>query len=217
MKNAQALTTRTLLDRFIAKTITRRRSDVESATELDEYRILRNELDNRLYGRRDHSSADAFKMPRVFIDLDGPTVDYDLYREQNPDVYIRDTPGAYFAMEPTPDALAAIRSIIGMGYNVFIATRPCHGRPLTYSEKVAWVLKYLPELDRKIILTHDKGLLGDGDDFLVDDMPEKANCDQFKGRLLVWEPTTGWALVLATLAEFRLLWKREKIARCYSG
>lgn len=123
---------------------------------------------------------------RVFIDLDGPTVDFDRYmREHNlTSDEVKARPGAYLEMEPVDGALKAISSIIGMGFEVWIATKPPTGIPFAYADKAAWVLKHLPDLKRRIIITHDKGMLGDKGDFLIDDRPHRANCFRFLGQLL---------------------------------
>lgn len=128
-------------------------------------------------------------MNRVFVDMDGVIADFEGMRDtfkMTSDQY-KVQPGAYLMIEPLPGALEAVRSLIGAGYDVFIATKPPTGIAFAYADKVTWILNYLPELKRKIIVTHDKGLLGDSGDFLVDDRPHKANCTQFKGTLVTFD------------------------------
>ena len=148
-------------------------------------------------------------MNRIFVDMDGVTVDFDglrlevaeawdsgihhplltEYRAENPNATecpkLKDLPGAYRVMRPYPMALIAIRSLIGMRYDVFFATKPVTDRPMTYANKYDWVMTHAPELKRKVIMTHDKGTLGDEFDFLIDDRPHKASCHEFKGELIV--------------------------------
>mgnify|MGYP000879966171 FL=1 len=123
---------------------------------------------------------------RVFVDLDGVVVDFDRYMRETglTSGEVKTMPGAYLSMPPIPGAIEAVRSLIGMGYEVWIATKPPTGIPYAYADKAAWVMENLPELSRRIIITHDKGLLGDARDILIDDRPHKANCTSFKGRLL---------------------------------
>jgi 5'(3')-deoxyribonucleotidase len=148
-------------------------------------------------------------MNRVFVDMDGVIVDFDTYAKKldQPGEEIKKRPGAYLRMSPIPGALDAVRSLIGMGYEVWLATKPPTGIAFAYADKVSWVLEYLPELKRRIIITHDKGLLGDTGDYLIDDRPHKANCELFSGRLLHFQDIEGngltWLDVLATLRPLR--------------
>ena len=119
------------------------------------------------------------KMNRIFIDMDGVIVDFDGYKNTlglTGDL-VKVMPGAYYDMEPIPGALDAVHSLIDLGFEVWIATKPPTGVTHAYSEKVKWILKYIPALKRNIVITHDKGLLGDEFDYLCDDRPHKANCE----------------------------------------
>lgn len=125
-------------------------------------------------------------MNRVFIDMDGVIVDFDTYKKEAilTGDQVKRLPGAYLAMKPIPGAIDAVHSVIGMGFDVWLATKPPTGIPFAYADKVQWVLNYLPELKRKIIITHDKGLLGDKGDILIDDRIHKANCLKFQGSII---------------------------------
>ncbi|HXU93368.1 MAG TPA: hypothetical protein VFP33_06900 [Gallionella sp.] len=144
-------------------------------------------------------------MNRVFVDMDGVIVDFDAYKQRMGMTgdEVKKHPGAYLAMPAIPGAIDAVRSIIGMGYEVFIATKPPTGIPYAYSDKAAWIMEYLPELKRRIIITHDKGLLGGVGDFLCDDRPHKANCEQFAGTLLRFVDGFHWPQALDVLRENR--------------
>jgi 5'(3')-deoxyribonucleotidase len=133
--------------------------------------------------------------------MDGVIVNFDAYRQLHGMTgdEVKKMPGAYLAMEPYPDAISGVRSLIGMGYEVWIATKPPTGIPYAYSDKAAWVINHLPELKRRIIVTHDKGLLGDEGDYLIDDRPHKANCERFKGTLIRFVDGMKWADVLHML------------------
>lgn len=123
-------------------------------------------------------------MNRIFLDMDGVIVDFDGFAAAFPDREVKSMVGAYQQMRPLPGALAGVRSLIGMGFDVWLATKPPTGVAHAYADKASWVFQYLPELKRKLILTHDKGLLGEPGDWLVDDRPHRANCESFKGALI---------------------------------
>lgn len=138
-------------------------------------------------------------MNRIFIDMDGVLADFGrLKRELGMESdEMKRMPGAYARLQPIPGALEAVRSLIGMGYECWVATKPPTGVPHAYADKAEWVLRHLPELKRRIIITHDKGLLGDECDYLIDDRPHKANCEMFPGVLVRFIGGVTWADVLA--------------------
>lgn len=154
----------------------------------------------------DGVQALAAKRPRVFVDMDGVVVDFDAYKAETglSGDDVKRTPGAYLAMPAIPGAIQAVRSVIGMGYEVWLATKPPTGIPHAYSDKAAWVMSHLPELKRRIIITHDKGLLGGPSDFLLDDRPHKANCERFTGTLLRFVDGYHWPQALDFLRSRRL-------------
>jgi hypothetical protein len=99
-------------------------------------------------------------------------------------------------------AIAAVRSLIGMGFECWVATKPPTGIPHAYADKADWILRHLPELKRRIIMTHDKGLLGDDNDYLID-RPHKANCERFRGALIHFGNGVTWEGVLGTMRKER--------------
>lgn len=141
---------------------------------------------------------------RIFVDLDGVVVDFDKFRAISglTGEEIKKLPGAYLDMDPIPDAIEGVHSLIGMGHEVWLATKPPTGIPDAYADKVKWVLRHLPELKRRIILTHDKSLLRG--DILIDDRPHKANADKFEGFLIKFGGSIGWNEVLAIVRGRRM-------------
>lgn len=130
--------------------------------------------------------------------MDGVIVDFDAHMKTTglAGEELKKIDGAYLAMPPIVGAIEAVRSLIGMGYEVWIATKPPTGVAYAYRDKAQWILDHIPELKRRIIITHDKGLLGDEGDFLCDDRPHKANCEQFKGTLLRFVDGYHWPQAL---------------------
>lgn len=144
-------------------------------------------------------------MNRVFVDMDGVIVDFDAFKQAHrlTGEQVKKMVGAYRMMPPIDGAIEAVRSVIGMGYEVWLATKPPTGIPHAYADKVSWALEYLPELRRRIIITHDKGLLGDAGDYLCDDRPHKANCEAFAGTLLRFVDGFHWPQALQHLSQRR--------------
>lgn len=126
--------------------------------------------------------------PRFFCDMDGVLADYmGLVHKLGVDANeMKHMPGVFLQLDPIPGAIEGIRSVIGMGYDVFIATKPASRAPFSYADKATWILKHLPELRKKIVMTQDKGLLGCERDYLLDDRLHVANCDRFRGRQLLF-------------------------------
>ena len=150
-------------------------------------------------------------MNRIFVDMDGVLVDYqgmcDLLNLDGDQV--KNVPRAYANMKPIEGALEAVRELIALEYDVWIATKPPTGVSGAYAEKAEWIFNYLPELERKLIITPDKGMLGDCYDFLIDDRPNKANCKEFDGELIEFTESADWPVITAYLTL-----RRMRVNRC---
>lgn len=134
------------------------------------------------------------RAPRAFVDMDGVVVDFEGYMRMLGATAeeIKRQAYAYDEMRPMQGGIEGVRSLIGMGFDVWLATKPPTGVPHAYRGKAAWVLRHLPELKRKLILTPDKGMLGSANDVLIDDHPHRAACFDFDGTLIIhrsWETT----------------------------
>lgn len=156
------------------------------------------------------------RKPRLFIDMDGVTVDFDNYRKEHnlsPEE-IKQHPHAYLRMQPIKGALEAIAEIISWDYfEVWMATKPLKGKPFSYSAKAHWIFHWIPALTHRLIMTPNKGLLGCSEDVIVDDHPERDNVRDFPGMILQFHPESGWTPVLENLR--RLMELRMTIDNSY--
>lgn len=102
-------------------------------------------------------------------------------------------PGVYLWLDVTPgaaEAIAKLKEWDDQGLiRVFIATKTPSGSPYAYTEKVLWYRQHFPWLEDRVILTHDKSVLGGPEDFLVDDRPHKGNASKFKGTFIEFDVT----------------------------
>lgn len=141
-------------------------------------------------------------MHRFFCDMDGVLADFLGHAKKlglSP-TEMKGLPGVFAEIDPLPGALAGITEIHRLGFDVFIATRPASRHPGSYADKATWIGRHLPFLVKKIVMTQDKGLLGDEGDYLLDDHLDRSNCMQFKGQQLPFTPIDGdtagcWAAV----------------------
>lgn len=145
-------------------------------------------------------------MNRVFIDMDGVLANfYGLRQKLNIwDDTLKSIPNAYKDLDPIHGAIEAVAELTALGYECWVATKPPHGIAQAYADKADWVHRYLPDLTRRIILTQDKGLLGGVGDYLIDDRPHKANCEQFAGQLIHFKHQTLWPPVLSYFRGLKL-------------
>jgi 5'(3')-deoxyribonucleotidase len=128
---------------------------------------------------------------KIFIDLDGVTANFDAGRRASGmlSAQFKRVPGSYRNLAPYPEALVSIRALIARGFDVWIATKIPTKAPWAATEKLFWIKEHLPELERSVIITPNKGTLGTSKDFLIDDRPHKAHCEEFQGHLLRYGPT----------------------------
>lgn len=142
-------------------------------------------------------------MKKIFIDMDGVIVDFDRYMKDNgmSAEAVKRGQDSYLNMLPMEGAIDAVRALIALDYDVWIASKPPTAVPGAYADKVAWIMHYLPELERKIILTSNKGLLGGEGDYLIDDRPHKAGCEDFEGTLIHFTEDHGWNDIVAFFSE----------------
>jgi 5'(3')-deoxyribonucleotidase len=123
---------------------------------------------------------------KIFVDLDGVAADFDKGCADSglPPEEFKLQRGAYRQLAEVAGAMETLSWLEALGYDVFIATKIPHHNPYAATEKLLWLGERKPHLLKKCIITPHKGLLGDEHDYLIDDRPHKAHCDEFAGTLL---------------------------------
>ena len=119
---------------------------------------------------------------RIFIDLDGVVADFDKACAGKDPVIFKMLKDTYVNLEPIEGAINAVRTLISSGYDVWFATKIPSYNTSAAAEKLFWVSARIPEMVVKTIITPNKGLLVG--DYLIDDRPHKAHCEDFKGTLI---------------------------------
>lgn len=118
-------------------------------------------------------------MNRLFLDMDG--------------VIVEEREGPYTQRPAVGGAFDAIAELKTIGLDLWIATKPIDASLDSVAMKQLWVSLHLPDMRNRIIVTPDKSLLGDEGDYLVDNRPEKCNCEKFLGALIKFE---SWEQVM---------------------
>jgi 5'(3')-deoxyribonucleotidase len=128
----------------------------------------------------------------IFIDMDGVLANFDKAKHNHPDFEKRgfrpDLTLDFSKFDPMPGALEAVKDLIEMGHDLFIATTPPWNHPDAWGQKRHWVEEHLPQLKRKMFLTHRKDLLIG--DVLIDDSTYRGQRD-FKGTFIHFKPNEG--------------------------
>lgn len=141
----------------------------------------------------------------VFLDSDGPVANFlkaMTAAGAEPDDF-KHRPGVYLWLEVTPGAQHAIDQLKVLDelgkLRVWVLTKTPSKSPYAYTEKVLWYRQNFEWLEDRVILTHDKHLLGTEDDFLLDDRPHKANAHLFRGEFVFFDehrPEESWDKLL---------------------
>lgn len=123
---------------------------------------------------------------KFFSDLDGVGANFAKARDAMgiSSLEFKLLPGVYRNLEPYPGYVEFIRELVDIGWDVWIATKIPNDNPGAATEKLLWVAEHLPFLRKSVIITPNKGTLGGPMDFLWDDRPHKAHCEDFVGTLL---------------------------------
>jgi hypothetical protein len=108
-------------------------------------------------------------------------------------------PGTYLYLPITPGATEALQTLRHYDEDnlirVWVLTKTPSCTPYAYTEKILWYRQHFKWLEDRVILTHDKSLLGTEEDLLLDDRPHKANAELFRGGLEIFDvqdPLESW-------------------------
>ena len=122
----------------------------------------------------------------IFIDMDGVLANFEEAHSKlnlaknrfvkNPDLVLD-----FSTFTPMPGAIDAVAALLDMGHDVFIATTPPWNNPAAWGQKRNWIEKHLPQLKRKMFLTHRKDLLKG--DILIDDSTYRGQTE-FEGTFM---------------------------------
>lgn len=126
----------------------------------------------------------------ILVDMDGVIVHYD------PVLHGTDDSVNFQRLEPIPGAIAAVRELIAMGHDVFIATTAPWDNPMAWTAKRLWIEAHLPEMKKRVFMTHRKDMLIG--DYLIDDRTANG-AGEFKGLHLHFGQAEfpNWTTVLA--------------------
>ena len=162
--------------------------------------ILTELRDN--YDKRDKGIE---RKMRVFVDMDNVLVDFESglaqVSEEVKQEYegrLDEIPGLFGLMRPMPGAIDAMHEL-QKHYDLFILSTAPWKNPSAWSDKVAWVTKYLDDVfHKRLVITHRKDLCQG--DYLIDDRG-KNGTSEFAGEWIEFgsEKFLDWNSVLEYL------------------
>lgn len=146
------------------------------------------------------------KNRKFFLDMDGVAFDFAGARDAlgMTSEQFKMMRGAYRDLKPYPGVVENVLKLIETGWDVWVATKIPDLNPYAATEKLLCINEHMPFLSKSVIITPNKGTLGNEHSFLLDDRPHKAHCDEFEGRLLTYgfdNEYKNWDEVMAKMAK----------------
>lgn len=137
---------------------------------------------------------------RVYFDMDGVLADFDGAAKKLgvPPSEYKVLPNAFKNLTIIKDAIESVIQINSFGFDCWALTKIPDDNNNAATEKLEWIEKNVPLLHNKVILTPDKGAVGIQRDFLIDDHPEWANSNNFKGTVIRF--SNNWSDVVTYLS-----------------
>lgn len=166
------------------------------------------------------STPKPAKYFNVFLDSDGPIADFKASLDasgMHTDDF-KHVPGVYLYLGITSSAAEYIQRLKALDdtgvIRVWVLTKTPSGSPYAYTEKVLWYKQNFPWLEDRVILAHDKSLVGTEEDFLLDDRPHKGNADKFRGTFILFkedQPNECWHQLWCAVLDRLDWWKNSNI------
>jgi 5'(3')-deoxyribonucleotidase len=99
---------------------------------------------------------------KLFLDMDGVLADFVGAVISHPD-YVPGAPldsfDVFEELNPIPNAIESVKKILNSNkYDVFVLSTAPWDNPKAWMDKRLWIEKHLPELKKRVILTHHKDL-----------------------------------------------------------
>ena len=109
------------------------------------------------------------------------------------------------ALPPMPLALWGVENVIRLYglENTFFLSKPPTGNYYAWAEKAMWVARFFPDLERNLIITHNKAACGTSESVLIDDRLHKGGVANFRGEVIHFGSVRfpSWVEVIERLRE----------------